>query len=81
MALRSSPPSLRIGWLGYHEEGVPALLDLLEIDLEDLGSEVGDEVLGDLGVVNLVVLAQGGWVAVSVFKSVELGRIGVYSHT
>lgn len=34
------------------------LLDLLEVDLEDLGSEVGDEVLGDLGVIDFVVLAQ-----------------------
>jgi hypothetical protein len=57
------------------------LLDLLEIDLEDLGSEVGDEVLGDLGVVDLVVLAQGSWVAISVLWSVGLCRIGGYLHT
>jgi len=42
------------------------LLDLLEVDLENLGSEVGDEGLGDLGVVDLVVLAQRGRVAVPV---------------
>jgi hypothetical protein len=32
------------------------LLDLLEIDLKNLGGEVGDEVFSDLGVVDLVVL-------------------------
>jgi hypothetical protein len=42
------------------------LLDLLEVDLEDLGSEVRDEGLGYLGVVDLVVLAQSGRVAVPV---------------
>lgn len=39
-------------------------LYLLEVDFEDLGRKVGNEVLGNLCVVDLVVLAQGGWVAV-----------------
>lgn len=34
------------------------LFDLLKVDLENLGGEVGDEVLGDLGVIDLVVLTQ-----------------------
>ncbi len=34
------------------------LFDLLEVYLEDLGGEVGDEVLSDLGVIDLVVLAK-----------------------
>ena len=42
------------------------LLDLLEVDLEDLGSEVRDEGLGYFGVVDLVVLAERGRVAVPV---------------
>ena len=41
------------------------LFDLLQVDLQDLGGKIGDEVLGDLGVVDLVVLAERGRVAIS----------------
>jgi hypothetical protein len=41
-------------------------LDLLEVDLEDLGREVGNEGLGYFGVVDLVVLAKRGRVAIPV---------------
>jgi hypothetical protein len=41
-------------------------LDLLEVDLEDLGREVGDEGLGYFGIIDLVVLAERRRVAVPV---------------
>lgn len=41
------------------------LFDLLQVDLQDLGGKIGDEVLCDVGVVDLVVLAERGRVAIS----------------
>lgn len=68
---------------GFREPDLLAdpLLDLLKVDLQDLGGKVGDEVLRDLGIIDFVVLAQSGWVAVPEewsVKSFASGDLGAH---